>query len=197
VENINKVIASSDAGNITMTGDINRFVGDKRYELSNHLGNVLEVITDRKLPETTTTNHLCFATASSEYGVTSSFAAGLGNEMTIESWVKLTGSGNYAVAAYYSGTVNKGIAVGVNGGLPVMSCRNGNVVGYGVYGTTLVNDGNWHHIVATGNNGVWTMYVDGVEENSVTGLTGGFTSMNLPFYIGANMYGGYMDGCIK
>ncbi|WP_298892938.1 hypothetical protein [uncultured Psychroserpens sp.] len=28
----------------------NRLVGDKRYELSNHLGNVLSVITDRKLP---------------------------------------------------------------------------------------------------------------------------------------------------
>ena len=27
-----------------------RYVGDKRYELSNHLGNVLAVITDRKLP---------------------------------------------------------------------------------------------------------------------------------------------------
>ena len=26
------------------------YMGDKRYELSNHLGNVLEVITDRKLP---------------------------------------------------------------------------------------------------------------------------------------------------
>jgi len=28
-----------------------RVVGDKRYELSNHLGNVLSVVTDRKLPE--------------------------------------------------------------------------------------------------------------------------------------------------
>ena len=28
-------------------------IGDKRYELSNHLGNVLEVVTDRKLPEPT------------------------------------------------------------------------------------------------------------------------------------------------
>ncbi len=28
----------------------NRIVGDKRYELSNHLGNVLEVINDKKLP---------------------------------------------------------------------------------------------------------------------------------------------------
>ncbi|MBC9811456.1 hypothetical protein H9Y05_03110 [Crocinitomicaceae bacterium CZZ-1] len=32
--------------------------GDKRYELSNHLGNVLQVITDRKLPENDGTNHV-------------------------------------------------------------------------------------------------------------------------------------------
>ena len=48
-EVVHKVIASSDPGNITMTSDTNRFVGDKLYEISNHLGNVLEVITDRKL----------------------------------------------------------------------------------------------------------------------------------------------------
>ncbi|MEL1244930.1 RHS repeat-associated core domain-containing protein [Flavobacterium sp. DGU11] len=40
------------AGVLAETADpiqVNRFVGDKRYELTNHLGNVLSVITDRKL----------------------------------------------------------------------------------------------------------------------------------------------------
>ena len=36
-------------GNINLN-EINRIVGDKKYELSNHLGNVLSVISDRKLP---------------------------------------------------------------------------------------------------------------------------------------------------
>ena len=35
-----------------------RFVGDKRYELSNHLGNVLSVVSDRKLFQ----NSLSFST---------------------------------------------------------------------------------------------------------------------------------------
>lgn len=41
------------SGEITIVGttleDYYRYVGDKRYELSNHLGNVLSVVTDRKL----------------------------------------------------------------------------------------------------------------------------------------------------
>ncbi|WP_371815925.1 hypothetical protein [Flavobacterium sp. CS20] len=39
----------NEPGNINLN-KINRIVGDKKYELSNHLGNVLSVISDRKLP---------------------------------------------------------------------------------------------------------------------------------------------------
>ncbi|WP_298892418.1 RHS repeat-associated core domain-containing protein [uncultured Psychroserpens sp.] len=35
--------------------EYDRLIGDKRYELSNHLGNVLSVINDKKLPKLTTT----------------------------------------------------------------------------------------------------------------------------------------------
>jgi RHS repeat-associated protein len=60
MELVNQIIASQDPGNVVIneengiySGFHNLFaqkIGDKRYELSNHLGNVLEVITDRKLP---------------------------------------------------------------------------------------------------------------------------------------------------
>ncbi|WP_317170311.1 RHS repeat-associated core domain-containing protein, partial [Taishania pollutisoli] len=40
------------------SGMLDNAYGDKRYELSNHLGNVLQVITDRKLPENDGTNHV-------------------------------------------------------------------------------------------------------------------------------------------
>ena len=42
-----------NGGKPTTEGVYHNVVGDKRYELSNHLGNVLSVITDRKLPELT------------------------------------------------------------------------------------------------------------------------------------------------
>jgi RHS repeat-associated protein len=48
-ENINQVIASTTLGHININTDLTQVVGDKHYELSNHLGNVLQVVTDRKL----------------------------------------------------------------------------------------------------------------------------------------------------
>ncbi|WP_343791073.1 hypothetical protein, partial [Wandonia haliotis] len=51
VEQVNEVIASTSSGSITINTAQQRVVGDKRYELSNHLGNVLATISDRKLPE--------------------------------------------------------------------------------------------------------------------------------------------------
>ncbi|MGV6862259.1 MAG: RHS repeat domain-containing protein, partial [Putridiphycobacter sp.] len=55
IENINQIIASNNATYISINSEnptnnhYNQQIGDKYYELSNHLGNVLEVITDRKL----------------------------------------------------------------------------------------------------------------------------------------------------
>lgn len=50
-ENPDLLIARSDMG-LVHEFDYVQTVGDRRYELSNHLGNVLEVITDRKLANT-------------------------------------------------------------------------------------------------------------------------------------------------
>jgi RHS repeat-associated protein len=59
MEQVGQIIVSSNTGNITINEEngiynnvVGRYaqtVGDKRYELSNHLGNVLQVLTDRKL----------------------------------------------------------------------------------------------------------------------------------------------------
>ncbi len=56
MEQVNQIIASSNTANITInnesdvaSGIYSQQIGDKRYELSNHLGNVLQTISDRKL----------------------------------------------------------------------------------------------------------------------------------------------------
>ncbi|MBL7898976.1 MAG: hypothetical protein JNJ99_10605, partial [Crocinitomicaceae bacterium] len=54
VERVDQIIVSTVASNININSENTASVvvqktGDKRYELSNHLGNVLEVVTDRKL----------------------------------------------------------------------------------------------------------------------------------------------------
>jgi prepilin-type N-terminal cleavage/methylation domain-containing protein len=38
--------------------------------------------------------------------------------------------------------------------------------------TTVVADGNWHHIVGARNGGTLTLWIDGVQENSNTGVSG-------------------------
>jgi RHS repeat-associated protein len=55
-ENINQVIASTNLGHININTDLTQVVGDKHYELSNlpttfGIGNVLQVLTDRKLAQ--------------------------------------------------------------------------------------------------------------------------------------------------
>ncbi|NGF77148.1 hypothetical protein G5B10_14760 [Fluviicola sp. SGL-29] len=51
-------MALTQAAPFNYSGMLDNVYGDKRYELSNHLGNVLQVITDRKLPENDGTNHV-------------------------------------------------------------------------------------------------------------------------------------------
>jgi RHS repeat-associated protein len=64
MENVNYLIASSNATNIEAYAHENVVVGDKAFELSNHLGNVLNVVTDRKIPEfDATTGDLAFFNA--------------------------------------------------------------------------------------------------------------------------------------
>jgi RHS repeat-associated protein len=49
MENVNYLIASSNAGNIEAYAHENVVVGDKAFELADHRGNVNVVVTDRKL----------------------------------------------------------------------------------------------------------------------------------------------------
>src|SRR5690606_29150757 len=60
MEQVNQIVASTNSGNIDINTAQQRVVGDKRYELSNHLGNVLATVTDRKLPEYNVTESLAY-----------------------------------------------------------------------------------------------------------------------------------------
>src|SRR5690554_7649207 len=45
-----EIIASSDLNLVNINSATQNIIGDKYFEMSNHLGNVLEVVSDRKLP---------------------------------------------------------------------------------------------------------------------------------------------------
>ena len=121
-------------------------VGDKRYELSNHLGNVLQVVRDAKLPKTEAVNMACFSSASSEYARTATaFNAGQTDKFSIEAWVNTTDNvGSQAIAAYYLNTSpNKGMVLFLINGKARVDGRVGAALTYssGV-GSTNVADGN-------------------------------------------------------
>ncbi len=51
MEQVNQIVASTNSGNIDINTKQQRVVGDKIFEMSNYLGNILATVTDRKLPE--------------------------------------------------------------------------------------------------------------------------------------------------
>ena len=84
-----------------------------------------------------------------------------GSSMTLSCWVKSTNTGIHAVMLQNGAVFRLGID---NSGYATTS----NLAGTNCVGTTLINDGNWHHIVGIFNDGSGnkTLYVDGVLEDT-------------------------------
>jgi len=65
--------------------------------------------------------------------------------------------------------------------------RDNNSNGDAIFGTTIVQDGAWHHVAAVRDDATGTnyLYVDGVEEGSLTlDYPGGFVADDIPLNIG-------------
>ncbi|TSJ46564.1 LamG-like jellyroll fold domain-containing protein [Fluviicola chungangensis] len=187
-------------------GDVTHRIGYRNYELTNHLGNVLSVVSDRIVleedPGAPAPENSVYFDGVNDYGVTSGFAAGLSTALSMECWVKTTTSGSTQIlGAYYNGGagIDKGaVLILTSAGKVSIDGRNGT----GVYrssgvSSASVNDGNWHHVAGTISGGNWKIYVDGVLENSATVTSGTFSGMNEPFYLGRSMYGSYFQGNLR
>lgn len=108
-------------------------------------------------------------------------------DFSVEAWVKIASSApaqsNRVVDKL---DVNHGWALDVqwNG---VASCSAGGPggLGYGaISGTTNVKDDVFHHIACVRENDVWKLFVDGVSEGQVTGVTAD-VSVPVDLFIGA------------
>src|SRR5690606_9068274 len=60
MEQVNQIVASTEPTNIDINTAQQRVVGDKRYEMQNHLNSVMVTVTDRKLPEYNATENLAY-----------------------------------------------------------------------------------------------------------------------------------------
>lgn len=84
-------------------------------------------------------------------------------------WIKSTYSGDHQiiVSEGNSGTDTPLWNIGIDSsGFGWLGIRNNANTGLFLSGTTLINDGEWHHVVAVYTSINGTLYVDGIEENS-------------------------------
>lgn len=88
-------------------------------------------------------------------------------KITIEAWIKTTAtapntSQGMRVFTDYRDPTGSRISLGIRGNkVSSYAYPQGSF-----YGTSAINDGNWHHIVTTYNGTTQKLYVDGKEENS-------------------------------
>jgi len=113
------------------------------------------------------------------------------NQFSVEAWVKTTVSGAKTIVSYNPGS--RGFTLGTNSSnratFSIMN-NNGTSTVTASGSTALINDGNWHHIVATAASATLTIYVDGVSTQNTSAL-GGTYGITGTFYIGASGSGGF------
>ncbi len=115
-------------------------------------------------------------------------------EVTVETWVNSTNSGQ--VIASFDRTEYWRLGIGstgaANGRVNWNVSTNAGVLDFG--GTIIINDGQWHHVAAVYDNGLASIYVDGILDVSITlGTTFGSGTTRFGFLgVGseANIYNG-------
>ena len=173
-----------------------RILGNRRYELSNHLGNVLEVVSDRKLTETTSYDYLCFTKASTESAISTSFTASMTTDFTVETWIQSTDASATAQTLFRF-IQTKGVIIQLVSGKVSVQFNNGTVSGT-VNGNTTVTDGNWHHISVTATSNNIKVYVDGQMDVETFPAAGNYSGINNSVWIGGYVFpASYANVCMK
>lgn len=121
----------------------------------------------------------------------------LTDNFTIESWVKVSGSGYQTVAATDSlnGSGHFGYWFGVTpSGVAGFQIFNGTFSWNTFTGTTNINDGNWHHISVTNDGTSVKIFTDGVLESTGAYYAPVYSSHALD--VGVDQEGNYLSGAL-
>lgn len=109
------------------------------------------------------------------------------NSLTIEGWVKTTSTELDDIFSNNDGTTANQLQFRLTAdGLLDFGMNSDAEIWTNITSTTIINDGNWHHVSVVKNGTTATIYVDGNEENSSSAFThiytpiesiiGGYTS---------------------
>ncbi len=141
----------------------------------------------------------CNFNGSSSYIACGTNDRGVTNKVSVSAWIRTTETNNGMwIAGKYLFGDDKGYSLGVGDntnssiGKVAFGGRDGTGTyhssGYNLLANPKVNDGNWHCVVGTAGNNLWSVYVDGVHTSQQVGSTvGGLaTGANVNFTIGRN-----------
>jgi len=113
------------------------------------------------------------------------------NDASWSAWINTTDTSSQFIVCEQTNAQNYKILGSVSSSKFTITTRKSGTV-YSASSTTSINDGNWHHVLATYDNSTGTVkgYVDGSEEISIaTGGTSSGTFSVFDFCIGANKQG--------
>ena len=93
--------------------------------------------------------------------------------LSVAAFVKTTSAGNVVIASerLSSGSQNSWAMLSIAsapGKLVVWLYENGSTLSKDYRSSISINDGNWHHVAFTFGDGVLKLYIDGVEDTSVS-----------------------------
>lgn len=89
------------------------------------------------------------------------------NKVTLEAWIKTTSTNNQWIIGKYYNLDDKGFQLYTIGGKAAISGRDNANIYRTADGTTLINDGKWHHLAGICNVSIWEIWVDGKLEGSL------------------------------
>lgn len=120
---------------------------------------------------------------------------GIIDQMSMSIWIKSTSTATNHFISKYDWNLDGGFYIGAYHNKAILAGRDGS--GQFIYaglGTTTINDGIWHHVVATCDGNTWKLYVDCNLETTITTNTS-FPDLTcgMPLTIGHYYYGEFGD----
>lgn len=104
------------------------------------------------------------------YVLSSNSNRGITTQVTLQAWIKTTATKYQWVAGKYDRYgAQRGYHLIIKDGKAAMAGRdNSGIYRNSGYSNVDVNDGSWHHLTGVCDGSTWSIYVDGILQNSLT-----------------------------
>jgi len=111
---------------------------------------------------------------------------------TVETFVRTSVTANRYIIGRGEGYYSIGIFIAADGSVYAASYQpTSHTNNFLIYGTTVISDGNWHHVAAVRNGSAQYLFVDGVKQGTDGSFSGSIEADTLALNIGAASDGTY------